>query len=54
MNVSFRRAVVSPWTEMEPVRVDRVLPGKGTPDVFVINEENDKPVLRIDVYDLAL
>jgi hypothetical protein len=38
---------------MEPVRVGRVPPGKGTPDVFVIVEENGKPVLRIDVYDLA-
>ena len=38
---------------MEPVRVGRVLPGKGTPGVFVIAEENDKPVLRIDVYDVA-
>lgn len=50
MNASFRSAIGSPWTEMEPVRVGRVPPGKGTPDVFVIVEENDEPVLRIDVY----
>jgi hypothetical protein len=53
MNASFRSAIGSPWMEMEPVRIGRVPPGKGTPDVFVIAEENDKPVLRIDVYDLA-
>jgi hypothetical protein len=53
MNASFRSAIGSPWTEMEPVRVGRVPPGKGTPDVFVIAEENDKPVLRFDVYDVA-
>jgi hypothetical protein len=53
MIASFRSAIGSPWTEMEPVRVGRVPPGKGTPDVFVIAEENDEPFLRIDVYDLA-
>jgi hypothetical protein len=50
MNVSFRNVIGSPWTEVEPVRVGPVPSGKGTPDVFVIAEENDKPVLRVDVY----
>ena len=53
MKASFRSAIGSPSPEMEPVRVGRVPPGKGTPDVFVIAEENDKPVLRIDVCHLA-
>ena len=50
MNVSFRNVIGSPWTEMEPVRVGPVPSRKGTPDVFVIAEENDKPVLRVDVH----
>jgi hypothetical protein len=50
MNVSFRNVIGSPWTEMEPVRVGPVPSGIPTPDVFVIAEENDKPVLRVDVY----
>src|SRR5215469_1766722 len=50
MNVGFRNVIGSPWTEMEPVRVGPVPAGKPTPDVFVIAEENGKPVLRVDVY----
>jgi hypothetical protein len=50
MKVSFRNVIESPWMDMEPTRVGPVPSAKGTPDVFVIAEENDHPVLRVDVY----
>jgi len=38
------------WLSVEPVRVGRVPPGVGTPACYVTLTEDDRPVLRLDVY----
>jgi hypothetical protein len=48
--IAFQRTIESPWTELEPIRVGRIPPGIGTPDVFVIAEVNSRIRLRVDVY----
>jgi hypothetical protein len=48
--IAFQRTIESPWTELEPIRVGRIPPGIGTPDVFVIAEIDSQIRLRVDVY----
>lgn len=45
----FRSAIAEPWISLPPVRVGKLPPGLGTPDVYVVVETEDK-LLRIDVY----
>jgi hypothetical protein len=45
--------VEPPWTGMAPVRVGPVPPGVPTPSAFVCVEEDERPVLRVDVYGRA-
>jgi hypothetical protein len=50
MPVSFHPVIESPWTEINPIRVGKISPGLGTPDVFVLAETADETRIRIDVY----
>lgn len=40
----------SPWTTMQPVRLGRVPSGFGTADLFVTIRDDDRPLLRVDLY----
>jgi hypothetical protein len=50
LSASTSNTIDDPWTNMEPVRVGVVPPGRGTPDLFVTVERDGQPFLRIDVY----
>jgi hypothetical protein len=50
LRASLTNAIDRPWTDMEPVRVGVVPPGRGTPDAFVTVERGGQPMLRIDAY----
>jgi hypothetical protein len=42
--------IEEPWLSMEPVRIGRIPPGLGTPDMYVTVMDDNEPVIRIDVY----
>jgi len=44
------RVVDAEWLRVEGVRVGPVPAGVGTPECYVTMMEDDKPVLRVDVY----
>jgi len=50
MSIRLEKNIESPWTELNPIRVGKISPGNGTPDLFVLVEVPDRPSLRIDVY----
>lgn len=50
MSVRFQQVIEPPWTELNPIRVGKIPPGLGTPDVFVLVDTPDQTRLRIDVY----
>jgi hypothetical protein len=53
MRADFRDTIEAPWTKMDPVRIGPVPPGLPTPAAFVTVEENDSPLLRIDLFPQA-
>lgn len=49
LTVTTDRAIHEPWLSLEPIRIGGA--GTiGTPDLFVLVQDGDKPVLRIDVF----
>jgi len=40
----------SPWTAMQPLRLGKLPSGLGTPDLFVTISDDDRPLLRVDLY----
>ena len=50
MSIRLEKNIESPWTELNPIRVGKISPGNGTPDLFVLVEVPGRPSLRIDVY----
>ncbi len=50
LHVTLAQAIESPWTDVEPLRLGDVPTGLGTPDVFVKIEDDQSPVLRVDIY----
>jgi hypothetical protein len=49
-HISIRPAIDPPWTALLPVRLGSVSTGQGTPNAFVMVEENGKPCRRFDLY----
>jgi hypothetical protein len=43
-------AIESPWTAMPAVRLGKVPSGLGTADLFVTISDDDRPLLRVDLY----
>jgi hypothetical protein len=43
-------AIESPWTTMPPVRLGNVSSGLGTADLFVTVSDDDRPLVRVDLY----
>ena len=50
MPVTFEQVIDSPWIKLSPIRVGKIPPGLGTPDVFVLAEDADGTRIRVDVY----
>jgi hypothetical protein len=50
--LSVKRLVTidSPWATMHPLRLGRVPSALGTPDLFVTISDDDRPLLRADLY----
>jgi hypothetical protein len=48
---TLRETIASPWTAMNPVLVGDVPSGVGTPSGYVTVDEDNSPVLRIDVHE---
>jgi len=52
--LSVRRDLVlaldSPWTAMSPLRLGKIPAGLGTADLFLTISEDDRPLLRVDLY----
>jgi hypothetical protein len=40
----------SPWTTMQHIRLGKVTSGLGTADLFVTISDDDRPLLRVDLY----
>ena len=40
----------SPWTTMQPLRLGKLPSGLGTSDLFVTISDDDRPLLRVDLY----
>lgn len=50
LRVSCQPAIGPPWTTMPPLRLGRIPSGLGTADLFVTITDDDRPVLRADLY----
>lgn len=50
LSIKQLQAIDPPWTTMEPVRLGSVPSGLGTADLFVIISDEDRPILRVDLY----
>ena len=49
-STAFQTVIDAPWTKLEPVRVGAISSGFGTPDIYVLVEDDGSPLVRIDVY----
>jgi hypothetical protein len=50
LSVQQLATIDSPWTTMPPLRLGRVPSGSGTADLFVTISDDDRPLLRVDLY----
>jgi hypothetical protein len=50
LSVKQLAAIESPWTTMPPVRLGKVPSGLGTADLFVTINDDDGPLVRLDLY----
>src|SRR5580700_4170197 len=50
LSVKQLAAIESPWTTMPPVRLGKVPAGLGTADLFVTISDDDRPLVRVDIY----
>lgn len=50
ITASVQNVVDAPWDRIEPVRVGSVPTGLGTPDVYVLIENDGAPLMRVDLY----
>ena len=50
LSVKQMAAIESPWTTMPPLRVGKIPFGVGTADLFVTISDDDRPLLRVDLY----
>jgi hypothetical protein len=50
LRVSYQPSIASPWINMPPLRLGKIPSGLGTADLFVTIAEEDRPVLRVDLY----
>jgi hypothetical protein len=50
ITASFQNFADPPWERVKPVRVGCVPTGLGTPDAYVLVENDGAPLIRVDVY----
>jgi hypothetical protein len=50
LRVNCQPSITNPWTTMPPLRLGKLPNGLGTADLFVTITDNDRPVLRVDLY----
>jgi hypothetical protein len=50
LGVRCQPAIGPPWTTMSPLRLGKLPSGLGTADLFVTITDDDRPVLRVDLY----
>jgi hypothetical protein len=50
IEVKFQSVVDSLWTEMVPIPIGYVPTGLGTPDIYVLVTEDERPLYRLDLY----
>ena len=50
LRVSCQPSITPPWTTMPPLRLGKLPSGLGTADLFVTITDDDRPVLRVDLY----
>ncbi len=50
LRVSCQPSIASPWIAMPPLRLGKLPSGLGTADLFVTITDDDRPVLRVDLY----
>jgi len=50
ITASFQNVVAPPWERIKPLRVGRVPTGLGTPNAYVLVENDGAPFIRVDVY----
>lgn len=47
---TIRRAIDSPWTQLEPIRLGAIPARLGTPDAYVTVMQDGEPRIRVDLY----
>jgi hypothetical protein len=50
LRVSCQASIAPPWITMPPLRLGKLPSGLGTADLFVTVTDDDRPVLRVDLY----
>src|SRR5258708_39443913 len=50
LHVSCQPSIAPPWIAMPPLRLGKLPSGLGTADLFVTITDDDRPVLRVDLY----
>jgi len=50
LSVNQLSAIDSPWTTMPPLRLGKVPSGLGTADLFITISDDDRALLRVDLY----
>ena len=50
IKAAFQTVINAAWTKLEPIRVGAISTGLGTPDIYVLVEDDGSPLVRIDVY----
>jgi len=50
IEAKFKNTIGMPWVKFEPVRVGNIPVGLGTPNIYIVVEDNSKLICRIDVY----
>ena len=50
MKAEFQNVINSPWLELEPIRLGNLPQSLSTAEAFVLVEENENPIARIDIY----
>lgn len=50
IDLQFQNVIDAPWIQIEPLRLGNIPSGQGTPDVYVLVQDDDTPLLRVDLY----